>query len=237
MEVHHHPHVEKKSFKEYLLEGLMIFLAVSMGFIAENIREKVSEHEIEKRNMEIIVDNLKEDTASLVRTIKHSKLRIQLLDSVLVFQNKELKDSIDIKKFGNYFIKSANINLFQTNKAAYEQMKSSGSLRLIKRKIVLDSLFSYSNLNDRIDYNSGIISENSKLIVEDAANFINFHNLVNGNSVIEIKQNPNEIFRFYNHSVSLQVRIAGTIILLERQLENAKRLIKLLQEEYHIENE
>ncbi len=34
MEVHHHPHVEKKSFKEYFLEGLMIFLAVTMGFIA-----------------------------------------------------------------------------------------------------------------------------------------------------------------------------------------------------------
>ncbi len=29
----------KKSLKEYLLEGLMIFVAVSMGFIAENIRE------------------------------------------------------------------------------------------------------------------------------------------------------------------------------------------------------
>jgi hypothetical protein len=43
MEVHHHPHVEKKSFKEYLLEGLMIFLAVTMGFFAENIREHFSE--------------------------------------------------------------------------------------------------------------------------------------------------------------------------------------------------
>jgi hypothetical protein len=27
MEVHHHPHVEKKVFKEYFLEFLMIFLA------------------------------------------------------------------------------------------------------------------------------------------------------------------------------------------------------------------
>ncbi len=34
MELHHHPHVEKKSFKEYFLEGLMIFLAETMGFIA-----------------------------------------------------------------------------------------------------------------------------------------------------------------------------------------------------------
>ena len=48
MEVHHHPHVEKKSFKEYLLEGLMIFLAVTMGFIAESIREHITEskHEV-----------------------------------------------------------------------------------------------------------------------------------------------------------------------------------------------
>src|SRR5215471_21784226 len=39
MEVHHHPHVEKKNFKEYFLEFVMIFLAVTLGFFAENIRE------------------------------------------------------------------------------------------------------------------------------------------------------------------------------------------------------
>ena len=32
MDVHHHREVETKSFKEYILEGLMIFLAVTMGF-------------------------------------------------------------------------------------------------------------------------------------------------------------------------------------------------------------
>jgi hypothetical protein len=35
MEVHHHPnlHHEKKPWKEYILEGLMIFFAVTMGFL------------------------------------------------------------------------------------------------------------------------------------------------------------------------------------------------------------
>ena len=42
MEVHHHPHVEKKGFKEYFLEFLMIFLAVTMAFIGENMREHLS---------------------------------------------------------------------------------------------------------------------------------------------------------------------------------------------------
>jgi len=43
MEVHHHPdlHHKKKNFKEYFLEFLMIFLAVTMAFIGENMREQL----------------------------------------------------------------------------------------------------------------------------------------------------------------------------------------------------
>jgi len=43
MEVHHHPQVKKKGLKEYFHAFLMIFLAVTVGFIAENIREKSNE--------------------------------------------------------------------------------------------------------------------------------------------------------------------------------------------------
>ncbi len=58
MEVHHHPEVEHKGFKEYLLEGLMIFLAVMMGFIAENIRESITEHNRAKEYAETMVEDL-----------------------------------------------------------------------------------------------------------------------------------------------------------------------------------
>jgi hypothetical protein len=45
MEVHHHPQLEHKPkpWKEYLLEYLMIFLAVMTGFFAESYREHLSE--------------------------------------------------------------------------------------------------------------------------------------------------------------------------------------------------
>jgi hypothetical protein len=41
MEVHHHPdpNHKRKNFREYFLEFLMIFLAVTLGFFAENLRE------------------------------------------------------------------------------------------------------------------------------------------------------------------------------------------------------
>ena len=46
MEVHKHPHnvMHKKKWGEYLLEFLMIFFAVFLGFLAENMREHKVEH-------------------------------------------------------------------------------------------------------------------------------------------------------------------------------------------------
>ncbi|HJP61786.1 MAG TPA: hypothetical protein VJ844_00005, partial [Mucilaginibacter sp.] len=45
MEVHHHPdlHHKPKPWKEYLLEYLMIFLAVMTGFFAESFREHLGD--------------------------------------------------------------------------------------------------------------------------------------------------------------------------------------------------
>src|SRR3954453_7626218 len=52
MEVYHHPKVEKKNLKEYFLEFLMIFLAVTMGFIAENVREHFAEEKTKSAYLE-----------------------------------------------------------------------------------------------------------------------------------------------------------------------------------------
>jgi len=61
MEVHHHPHVEKKNFKEYFLEFLMIFLAVTMGFFAESYREHLVDIKKEKEYITQLAGDLKED--------------------------------------------------------------------------------------------------------------------------------------------------------------------------------
>src|SRR5580698_4558187 len=64
MEVHHHPdlHHRKKQWKEYFLEFLMIFLAVTLGFFAEGLQEKLSEKARLNGYMEEMVENLKADT-------------------------------------------------------------------------------------------------------------------------------------------------------------------------------
>src|SRR5450759_5326081 len=64
MEVHHHPqlHHKPKPWKEYFLEFLMIFLAVTLGFFAENIREYFSDSQKEKQYTQSLYEDLKADT-------------------------------------------------------------------------------------------------------------------------------------------------------------------------------
>ena len=69
MEVHHHPHPGKKRFKEYFLEFLMIFLAVTLGFFAESLREHLTDKRIEREYIVSFVEDLKQDTASFNRVI------------------------------------------------------------------------------------------------------------------------------------------------------------------------
>ena len=46
MEVHTHTHTARKKWTHYLWEFLMLFLAVFAGFLAENQREHIVEHQL-----------------------------------------------------------------------------------------------------------------------------------------------------------------------------------------------
>jgi hypothetical protein len=141
MEVHHHPHVEKKNFKEYFPEFLMIFLAVTMGFIAENIREGMNDRETERKNMETIVINLRSDTAQLSDIIGFNYSRIKDFDSIHTFRNQDLSDTNVLKKLLPLFNQTLTFDYFRTSRAGIDQMKSTNGFRLVKKQNVLDSIF------------------------------------------------------------------------------------------------
>ncbi len=84
MEVHHHPdlHHEKKPWKEYLLEGLMIFFAVFMGFIAENIRESIDNNEHARQLTSQLVRDLKTDTMELTNVNIEERQILKANDSL-----------------------------------------------------------------------------------------------------------------------------------------------------------
>src|SRR5574338_168822 len=84
MEVHHHPdlHHKKKNFKEYFLEFLMIFLAVTLGFFAENIREHFADKSKERQFIVSLKEDIVSDTAQLHSLLPVSDTIYEKLDSL-----------------------------------------------------------------------------------------------------------------------------------------------------------
>ena len=99
MEVHHHPQVEKKNFKEYFPEFLMIFLAVTMGFFAESIREHLADNSKEKQYIKSMIADLKNDTAMLRDMIDTNMKRVSGIDTLSSFLNKTPLTVDDEKEF------------------------------------------------------------------------------------------------------------------------------------------
>ena len=54
-----------KKWKKYLAEFVLLFLAVFLGFIAENFRENLADRNKERELISGMIRNLKTDTANL----------------------------------------------------------------------------------------------------------------------------------------------------------------------------
>ncbi len=235
MEVHHHPHVEKKNFKEYLLEGLMIFLAVSMGFIAENIRESITAGEKEKQYMESMIQDLKEDTVKTNVGIGKNLARTAGLDSLLnylyhiPYTDSSLKKIYELRAHLHY-----RAEVFFT-KRTLVQLKNAGGLQFIKNMPVSDSIINYDEQNQlserqwEVSFNSmwqgraieykifdprydPATPQKNKLLFNDEKLLMEFAHWVN-----------NTKYAFGNYASSLQTHKT-----------TATRLIALLRKEYHI---
>jgi hypothetical protein len=135
MEVHHHSKVEKKRFKEYFLEFIMIFLAVTMGFFAETIRENFTEHQRAKEFAESMLQDLRQDTAQLKSYRAYFDFAASTTDTLQqLLANAEPAD-IPSGKLYWYGLFGGAHAYFVPNDQTFQQMKSSGSLRYFNKKV------------------------------------------------------------------------------------------------------
>jgi hypothetical protein len=248
MEVHHHPdlHHRQKKFKEYFLEFLMIFLAVSLGFIAENLREHISDRSKEKEYIEAFIRNLQDDTSRLKHVIAADSEQVNGTDSFLHLNHLPMNLDSNRKKFYytaiRYFYNSAT---FKSNDATLLQLKSTGDYRLIEKDHVADSLSNYDAANDDI-YEQGdyyvvyfkeilsILDEMTDMTIYGDTTFVN-HNKFTGKPLpavtgdsLALRKLFNKVFDFRNITSSyIQYH-------MRPQLENATRLIAYLKKEYDI---
>ncbi|MFI5138613.1 MAG: hypothetical protein ACHQIM_12375 [Sphingobacteriales bacterium] len=256
MEVHHHPEVEKKGLKEYLLEGLMIFIAVMMGFFAESLREYNTENNRAKEYAVTLYSDLKADTAALdgyLTYFKNAKANVDTLMQLLGSADPEKVPSGKLYWFGLF---GGAYHVYTQNDATLLEMKNSGSLRffgdkVIKRKLALYDAFC-QNMKTSEDKENGIYTEVRKTRAHLFA--FKYNDLLNNISHIKnLKKQRAEIDSFqqtkppllsydkatFNEYVEL-VRsrfFDRKVMMADSLLRQANELIGLLNKKYDLQDE
>lgn len=144
MEIHKHPHhvTHKKKWTEYLLEFFMLFLAVFLGFGAENFREHKVEQERVEKHMHTMIENLKYDTTRYGRTLRANLATAKNLDSFRYQINEAIEGRVDANKL--YYWRYKTTSSFAVpNPTAMTQLKSSGMLRMIKNDALASGMSDY----------------------------------------------------------------------------------------------
>lgn len=260
MEVHKHPHLvtQKKKWGEYLLEFLMIFLAVTLGFFAEQTREYFANKAKEKEFMQEIVENLKYDT---IRCSLNSQKNLQTMAGLDSFRT-ELKNAVGGTINANrlyYFDRyTSEINHAVFNKSAITELKNSGSLRLLEdKKIVFElsdyyerkvsateaylpsqaqvniyetEFFSLLNLNDIVHAYDSIQTSSYRITY-------NYQNMLYHQPVLHLLDNNiTQLERFYTAVANLEIQIKQYNFWLLYCKTAAEKLITDIEKEYHLEN-
>jgi len=144
MEVHHHPdlHHKPKKWKEYFLEFLMIFLAVTMGFFAENIRENYVEHKSARDYASLLIEDLATDTVELNRAAHILNLIITAGDSLGNLLSIDPKLIVGGKLYYYEYLSSVRWN-FISHDATLQQLKNSGALRYLGDTSLIRKIMNY----------------------------------------------------------------------------------------------
>ncbi|HLX92038.1 MAG TPA: hypothetical protein VKR32_10170 [Puia sp.] len=259
MEVHHHPHVEKKSFKEYFLEFVMIFLAVALGFFAENVRENITDHSKEKEYMASMIEDLKKDTANINTEVRGNRLLLAGLDSLLDLLSRPKNDTIYQRKL---FISSL-VNTYwnmpvEFSDLTISQLKYSGNFRLIENHEVAMSILQYEQGVDACKNNYELLLTYTH--VYEATNKELFNMVLARTAFRAIEKNfatvflpfdqisklvpygnymdknePQLFLKYRNDILYYQTTLSNVVVITEKQKEFADTLIQLIRKEYHLE--
>jgi hypothetical protein len=220
MEVHHHPdlHHKRKKWKEYVLEFLMIFLAVTLGFFAETIREHISEKNREKDYISGLINNIQNDTSELKGLISRNEVQ-----------------------------HTVSLHLFEFNDLTLVQLRNAGGYSLIKTNKVADSIALYESKNNDIKLQEKFLTDyyvqtwNSfKQILDGTVTHKFFRSYEATNKIpsdiyVLISHDKEKMSLLNNNYWSYSIVLRGYSSLLMIHLEFLNGFVQFLKRNYAVE--
>jgi hypothetical protein len=224
-----------KRVKHYLFEFFMLFLAVFCGFIAENWREKMVEHQREKEYIRSIVEDLKSDTTQSNKVLARLKSLQAGIDSVLVaLASPGISDNSN--KAYELWTQNLGLEVFVSNDRTIQQLKNSGALRLIRNKAVSDSIMNYDQVLKKYYVQSDLMYSGLR-DVTNYSELFDFISLEKSRNVpVPLPPGSNRLLNKSYADLQLWSRgLTGLISWLKEVNGEGKRLVVFISKEYGLE--
>ena len=246
MEVHKHPHhvTHKKKWPEYFLEFFMIFLAVFLGFLAENGRERMVEAQREREYMQMMTEDLQQDITWANSWLKQALSFPRGMDSLTHICWSEKYDDAGVKimySLSERYMKKLALNL--TNRTS-AQLKNAGGMRLIRNHKVSDLISEYWNqeteINNIYDNYEGF-RKNTREVSFRIFNYKYFEKIdMNRQNSGETKQsllddNPKILIEYANHIATMRgILIVFFLPAMQEHMKTSSELVRVINNYYHL---
>ncbi len=250
MEVHHHPHVEKKRFREYFFEFLMIFLAVTLGFFAEGLREHLSDNKVREGYIQSLTEDLIADTVKMADIIHFDDAKIAALTTMNSCYDSVTRNWKETNCIG-LLIKYSKVNRpFLRNDRTVIQLGNAGGFRLLEKEDA-DSILTYDRQYRALhDFESTVYQEAQDNVRNTLNELVDFRiasplQEVSGsmgndtgpsvpNGSLLFSNSPGLLNKWFNQ-LELYLRVMKAQRSLLGQLQaRASRLIYFYTDKYHL---
>jgi hypothetical protein len=234
----HRPKSERKKWSHYFFEFFMLFLAITLGFYAENRREHYIEHIREKQYMRMLIQDLESD----IRRIDSNRLnrlgREAMLGRLItLLEEKELSKAQEIYRLAD---STDGYENFQRNDRTIIQFRNAGGMRMIREDTVSTAIMDYdayilseSESNERVEEERIDRYKAIRFRLFDTWCYLRF---TSGDMTTPLKFLPADL--------TTRNEIAGSLFQVKRISETSREtgeavkakamaLINLIREEYH----
>ncbi|GDX47125.1 hypothetical protein LBMAG24_24530 [Bacteroidota bacterium] len=130
----------KKKWYVYFIDFIMLFVAVTLGFLAENVRDQQTDKNREISYLKNVHDDLLVDINRIESVISSNNWRLLMLDSLHIEINKA---SPDLPSLYYYIRNLALRTTFESSHLGLDQIKASGGFRLIQNAKIIAGIQDY----------------------------------------------------------------------------------------------
>ncbi len=254
MEVHAHTHPSAssghhKKWTHYLWEFLMLFLAVFCGFLAENWREHIVEHQREKEFMISMLSDLKADTTNLRQIRVTFANTINHIDTINALLKGDISNLENATKIYQQYVNIYDYFKWNYTDRTVEQLKNSGNFRLIRKKNVSDMIMNYDvGIRGFVGNMQDMYLLPELRLMSDAAREVFYSSVVrnyykerSGYHPVQLPEKPwfisvekNKIQKFINLSEEYALSVESFIVNTKYATDMAVKLDSLIRKEYHL---